>query len=94
MPFPKVGSRSRAGRARRVMTAVDAAQFWQRRTNVWRRVTSPARGAERLRSGTPINGYRQGCAAAGGLQESERSARGCASARRCTSAPECLGEQT
>jgi hypothetical protein len=25
---------------------------WQRRTNVWRRVTSPARGAKRLRSGT------------------------------------------
>src|SRR2546425_6668589 len=25
-------------------------QFWQRRTNVWRRVTSPAWGAKRLRS--------------------------------------------
>jgi hypothetical protein len=25
---------------------------WQRRTNVWRRVTSPARGAKRLRSGS------------------------------------------
>src|SRR6516165_7888922 len=28
---------------------------WLRRTNVWRRVTSPARGAKRLRGGT-ING--------------------------------------
>jgi hypothetical protein len=34
-------ARSRAGCARRVMTAVHAAQFWQRQTNVWRKVTSP-----------------------------------------------------
>jgi hypothetical protein len=28
-----------------------SARQWQRRTNVWRKVTSPARGAERLRDG-------------------------------------------
>jgi hypothetical protein len=33
--------------------SVDAVQ-WQRRTNVWREVTSPARGPERPRSGTAI----------------------------------------
>src|SRR5215813_4986499 len=30
---------------------------WRRRTNVWRRVTSPVRGAKRLRGGT-ANGQR------------------------------------
>jgi hypothetical protein len=34
------------------MTQPNVTQFWQRRTNVWRRVTSPARGAKRLRSGS------------------------------------------
>src|SRR5205807_10134499 len=29
---------------------------WQRRTNVWRKVTSPARGPMRLRSGTARTG--------------------------------------
>src|SRR5262249_6979063 len=35
------------------MTAVHAAQFWQRQTNVWRKVTSPGRTAKRLRSVRP-----------------------------------------
>src|SRR5215472_7092879 len=37
-------------RSRHAMTAAYATQFWLSRTNVWRRVTSPARGAKRLRS--------------------------------------------
>src|SRR4029450_7830609 len=37
------------GRARRVMTATHVTP-WQRRTNVWREVTSPARGFRRLTS--------------------------------------------
>jgi hypothetical protein len=36
----------------RVMAPSVALPNWQRRTNVWHRVTSPARGAKRLRSGT------------------------------------------
>ena len=42
--------RGRAGRARRAMIAAHAPQFWQRRTNVWREVTSPARGPKLPRS--------------------------------------------
>jgi hypothetical protein len=34
--------------------AVLPPRFWLQRTNVWRRVTSPARGAKRLRRGTAI----------------------------------------
>jgi hypothetical protein len=33
-----------------VVTAAHVTQFWQRRTNVWRRITNLARGAERLRN--------------------------------------------
>src|SRR5258706_5437756 len=33
------------------------ARLWRQRTNVWRRVTSPVRGAKRLRSGI-ANGQR------------------------------------
>jgi hypothetical protein len=32
-------------RARHAMTAAYATHFWQRRTNVWREVTSPTRGS-------------------------------------------------
>jgi hypothetical protein len=39
---------SSSGRPPRcVITAARTAQFWHQRTNVWRRVTSPVRGAMR-----------------------------------------------
>jgi hypothetical protein len=49
--FGDRAGRSRAGRVLRVTTAANATEFWQQRTNVWRKATSPARRAKRLRSG-------------------------------------------
>ena len=40
-------ARSRVGRARRVMSATYDTQCWQRRTNVWRKLTSPRQEAMR-----------------------------------------------
>src|SRR5262245_32674000 len=51
----KIG-RVRARRSR-VINCAHATPFWRRRTNVWRRVTSPERGAKRLR-GETANGQR------------------------------------
>src|SRR5258708_23636241 len=44
--YPPLRCGSRAGSLlTEVMTMAHATQFWQQRTNVWRRATSPARGA-------------------------------------------------
>jgi hypothetical protein len=48
------GGRARAERRGRGAARRAIVGRWLRRTNVWRRVTSPARGAKRLRS---VNGW-------------------------------------
>ena len=41
------------------MTAAYATQFWERRTNVWRKATNPARAAKRPRSVRVVFRYRR-----------------------------------
>src|SRR5262249_24330121 len=63
LPSPALRERRHRGLARRpspLRRCLNGSSFsepWLRRTNVWRIVTSPVRGAKRLRSGT-ANGQR------------------------------------
>src|SRR5262249_6194482 len=43
-------ARSQPVAPHRMITATHGRQFWQRRTNVWRKATNPARAAKRPRS--------------------------------------------
>jgi hypothetical protein len=48
--FREGGGKHRAGQAARGSVCSISQNYWQRRTNVWRRVTNPAQGAKRLRA--------------------------------------------